>query len=941
MKRFFYTLFWLMLVLSGLKIRAQVRPPILTFSSQDYQSETQNWMLSQSENKFIYVANNGGLLELNGATWMQYPSPNNTILRSVKVIDNKIYTGCYMEFGFWERDIYGRLKYTSLKPLLKEKMIEDEQFWNIISYGKWVVFQSLNRVYLLDTATNTFKIITGKSNIDKIFSFDNAIYLFESKVGLFKLTTKDVKLIVPISKLNDDFIIKIVKFKDKPALVTRHHGFYSFDEKGNVKQVFKYIFDTNISLYSAIQLKDKSFMLGSISNGIYHISRKGNVLLHLNHDNGLSNNTILSLFEDIEGNVWAGLDNGINCINLKTPVKIYEDNTGQLGVVYASKIFKNKIYLGTNQGVFYRDLNDINNKRFKFISNTNGQVWSLEVYNNQLFCGHNEGTFIIDGMKAKLISKIMGTWQIKPIKNHPNLLIQGNYRGLSILEKNNGIWHLRNKIKGFNNSSRYFEFASDSIIYVNHEYKGVFKLTLNIDNFNHFEKVTKVKGTGPAKNSSLVKFRKNVLYASSEGVFLLDNDKGVFTKDSTYSKLIETEAYLSGKLIVDGNQRLWTFTKNNLNILSFNQFDSSGSVTHISMPISLRKTMVGFENLEEVSKNIYVIGTSDGYLKLNISNFKNTNSDISINSVKVSNSNNSKVTLLPNRTSTKKLHFNQNNLSFTYSVPNYNKYTLVQYQYKLEGNQSYNHWSTLSTQSFTVFKNLTSSDYKFEVRAKIGNHLSGNIATYRFTIDKPWFWSNLALSLYILGLLIGGYFIHRSYKNYYDKIHRSVLEENKRHAHLIQLQNEKEIVALKNNQLRNDIESKNRELATSTMSLIKKNELLSNLKNELLKISYQTEVKDVIKIIDNNLNNNKDWAFFQEAFNNVDKNFLKKIKKLHPDLTPNDLRFCAYLRLNLSSKEIAPLLNISVRSVEIKRYRLRKKMSLTHEKSLVNYILEI
>jgi len=155
------------------------------------------------------------------------------------------------------------------------------------------------------------------------------------------------------------------------------------------------------------------------------------------------------------------------------------------------------------------------------------------------------------------------------------------------------------------------------------------------------------------------------------------------------------------------------------------------------------------------------------------------------------------------------------------------------------------------------------------------------------------------------------------------------------------LVSDKEIMFLKNTQLRKDIENKNRELAISTMSLIKKNELLSNLKGELKSIKEKPEVTSVIKIIDKNLNNNNDWEFFQDAFNNADKNFLNKVQESHPNLTPNDLRFCAYLRLNLSSKEIAPLLNISVRSVEIKRYRLRKKMNLPHQKSLVSYILEI
>ena len=125
------------------------------------------------------------------------------------------------------------------------------------------------------------------------------------------------------------------------------------------------------------------------------------------------------------------------------------------------------------------------------------------------------------------------------------------------------------------------------------------------------------------------------------------------------------------------------------------------------------------------------------------------------------------------------------------------------------------------------------------------------------------------------------------------------------------------------------------------MSIVKKNELLNTIKKELLASDNEEESKSVIKILDKNLNPKKDWELFSQAFNNTDKDFLKKIKSKHLKLTPNDLKLCAYLRLNLSSKEIAPLLNISVRSVEIKRYRLRKKLNLEHEDGLVEYILSI
>ena len=143
-----------------------------------------------------------------------------------------------------------------------------------------------------------------------------------------------------------------------------------------------------------------------------------------------------------------------------------------------------------------------------------------------------------------------------------------------------------------------------------------------------------------------------------------------------------------------------------------------------------------------------------------------------------------------------------------------------------------------------------------------------------------------------------------------------------------QLETKQKLTELNNEKLKLDIENKNRELAISTMSLIKKNEFLNSIKSELSNVDGNKEIKNVLRIIDRNLNNTDDWKFFQEAFNNADKDFLKKIGEKHPELTPNDLRLCAYLRLNLSSKEIAPLLNISYRSVEVKRYRLRKKMKL-------------
>jgi DNA-binding CsgD family transcriptional regulator len=199
----------------------------------------------------------------------------------------------------------------------------------------------------------------------------------------------------------------------------------------------------------------------------------------------------------------------------------------------------------------------------------------------------------------------------------------------------------------------------------------------------------------------------------------------------------------------------------------------------------------------------------------------------------------------------------------------------------------------------------------------------------------------MAIATYVVIALLLGLMVHLANRRHYKKQKQKLIAEKERELELEQLDNQRQLMEFKNENLQLDIDNKSRELGIATMNLVKKNELLSDIKSALMKSKSMAEVKEVIKTINVNMNNTNDWKLFEEAFNNVDQDFMKRVKELHPTITPNDLRLCAYLRLNLSSKEIAPLLNISHKSVEVKRYRLRKKMGLDHDVSLSNYIIEL
>lgn len=916
---------------------AQELPPIQNFTSKNYNAESQNWSISQGPDKYIYVANNSGLLEFTGTSWNIYPTPNNTILRSVKVIGNLIYTGCYMDFGYWQKNNYGSLEYHSLIPKLLKPLIDDEQFWGIISFDNYVLFQSLNRIYIYNTSNSSFQIINSKTNITKIFRLDNSIYFQNAGDGVYKIEKGQAVLVATNDIIKHDIVVGIFMLDKNIVFTTEKHGFY-FLENDELK---KWEISANkqlegVTIYSATKLSGGNFILGSISNGIYEVDEKGNLIANINQENGLNNNTILATFEDEEHNLWLGLDNGISVINYNSPISVYNDLNGKIGAVYASVIFNNNLYLGTNQGLFYKTL--IGKDNLKLIPNTNGQVWSLQVIDNTLFCGHNLGTFIVEENKARLIMANTGTWNIKPIPNKPELLLQGNYNGLNILEKVGTSWKFRNKIKGFNISSRFFEIVKDNQLFVNHEYKGIYKLKISAD-FTSVLNLNKENSASKSLKSSLAVYNNDLFYSSKYGIYKFNYANQKFELDSLLTgNLSENDSYISGKLIIDNKTNtLWKFTEKNVIVFAPGKLNSQLKPFEIYLPKSLRNDIVGYENITSLNNDLFLLGSSNGYLKLDLKKITQNDFQLKINGIENGTYNGilNKI-LLYNQGEFKNY---QNNFIFKFSVPIFQKYGVVNYKYQLKG--LYNEWSSWSTNSEAEFKNLPYGSYTFNVKAQIGNKISTNVASYSFVILRPWYLSNEMMLLYALLIITLSFLVHTLYKRYYSKQKQKVLEIKQNEFTLSQLENEKLIMKLKNEKLQQEIESKTRELSTSTMNIVKKNELLSTIKQELLNFKESNGIKPVLKIINKNLAKTNDWELFEEAFNNADSDFLKKVKNLHPNLTPNDLRMCAYLRLNLSSKEIAPLLNISARSVEIKRYRLRKKMNLGHQSSLVEYILEI
>ncbi|RRO11917.1 helix-turn-helix and ligand-binding sensor domain-containing protein [Flavobacteriaceae bacterium 14752] len=907
---------------------AQEIPPVLSFSPEIYGADNQNWSITQTDDNNMFFANGKGLLMYDGERWQLLGSPNNTILRSVFAVGNDIYTGAYMDFGIWQKKDNATYQYKSLSKELN--LAEDEQFWKITTLNDYVLFQSLNSIYMYDTINKDFEVISADNGITKLVVLDNIMYYHKKHEGIFKqINGKEIQVNTS-NAIKNSILINLYKINDQIYAQTQYNGIINIKDNTIYTASNDNGLLSKISVYNSLQVDNGDIYLGTISHGLIKLSQN-KISFQLNQDNALLNNTVLSLFQDNDKNIWLGLDNGINTVNVNSELSIFNDDNGKLGTIYTSIIFNGDIYLGTNQGLF--KLNQ-ESKEFELINNTKGQVWSLFEHKNTLFCGHHNGTYIINDDNAKLLNGVQGTWMFKAIDE--NTIISGNYEGLNIYTRNEGLWQHDKKLKGFEISTKYFEFIDSNNILVNHEYKGIYKLTLDEDltqvvNFKKDESIEK------GLFSSIIKFQDKILYAYKKGIYFYDKNLSEFKKDTVLSKIYTPENYSSGRLIKTKDNKLWVFTKTDIVNITPSSVKNEYTINRIPINVEARHQISGYENVNLLKSGNYLIGKSDGYLKVNPKQFINLKPEVSIKKINVENKANQ--TIIVSGSEQIPVFKNKfNNISFYVSSNNFDLLLKSEYQYKLQG---YNDtWSEWQDSGNIVYKNLSFGDYTFKVRSRIGKDNLSKIQSFKFKVKRPFYLSNLMIVIYVVLFVLIALSIHSIYKQYYKKQKRHLEEEAERKLELKELESQKKIMKLNNEKLKHDVESKNRELAISTMGLIKKNEFLSKIKSDLNPVSSShSKIKKVIKTIDNNLNDTDDWKFFEEAFNNADKDFFKKLKDKHSSLTPNDLKLCAYLRLNLTSKEIAPLFNISTKSVEIKRYRLRKKMNLNRDESLTNYIL--
>lgn len=932
-------------------------PYVQNYPKSLYHSGNQNWSITKDEKGIMYFGNAEGLLSFDGRYWQLHEMPNRLIVRSVAADGvGKIYAGGFGEIGYWLANHGGKLSYHSLNYLIPEKHIPKDEIWKIYIDGKRVIFQSFASIFIYENGQ--ISVVKAVNPFLFLFKVKSRFFVEVIDMGLFELKGKTL-IPVPNSQiLGRTGILSILPYqKDKMLIGTAKDGLFVFDGKSIVPwstQAGDFL--KSYQLNNGHVVMDKYFAFGTILNGLVIVDEAGNIVQQINKSSGLQNNTVLSLFSDNEQNLWAGLDNGIDRVELNSSLYFYFDKRGDLGTVYSSIIHDNRIYLGTNQGLFYSQLNPDIEKRFqqfdfKLIPNSQGQVWDLSLIDGQLLCGHNNGTFIVNREGLKKVSSINGGWTIKRLHSNSEVLIQGTYTGLVIYRKSAlGDWIYSHRINGFGEPSRYVEQDSKGQLWVAHAYKGLYKLQLSDDLRSVVSSQYYDTRNGLPSNYHINVFNLNnrILFSSHKGFYTYDDISNKFSAYRSLNSILGSFAF-SNKVIPAADNSFWFIRKGNVALASLKEAGKS-TVDSSSFTILNGRMVQYYENISRISKSNYLISIDDGFAIYNgnvlpdIARYKIPKvlirhvEDITFGNVSLTDEKNQGTIEIP---------FNRNNIRITYALPYYRQ-SEISYQYILDGYSS--RWSDWNAQAFKDFTNLSQGTYTFKVRARINEQVVSDAAVFVFRVLPPWYMTKFAYVgyalIHILIFLLLRKLYFRKLERHQKEIQLKLQKEKEEHLRQEEIVNERKIVKLKNEQLQSDLAAKSRELANSAMNLVYKNELLQKIRDELLNLkdSHGKALKDdqlrrIQKVIDEGLNDERDWNIFEQSFNEAHENFFKRLKANYPDLVPNDLKLCAYLRMNMSSKEIASLLNISLRGVEIRRYRLRKKLNLPHDKGLSEFLI--
>lgn len=868
-------------------------PRLEQYTPFQYGDKGKVWDIKSISTGLVYFAAEKGLMEYDGNTWRCY-NGSRGFMRSISIeSDSIIYSGSDLDFGIWRKNNLEEFYYTSLYPFSQEKGTVNEEFWDVHQIGGYAVFISFDGIYLYNR-----KQVTKISSPEKItgsFLVNGQLYIAgEAALYLFS----NLKLVQLLSfPAGVEFQVKgIYEEAGSLVLATKDAGLYGYKGgqlipiAGKLSELLQ-----KYKLFSFEEVGENRLAFGTVLNGVYTARKDGEVINHINKSKGLLNNTLLCMHHGANGSLWMGLDFGIVSAHIEQNILYFIDYKGEYGTASSFEIKDGQLYIGTNQGLYkipWTPQSGSNNQAFELIAGTEGQVWALVSTNDGMLVAHDKGLFEHSKSGLRKLSN-EGVWCVS--RANADILLAGKYNGISIFKYDaEGKLIFDKKMPNVSGSCNQLFFGKDGHLWVLIANFGVLELELDNNMAPIKQKIYK-EGEFEGNNIRLGLENDELMVISDAMTYVFSTTSGKFEKKSP-TPPINIKEKISGiyqPVLIENHYEFFPIQN-------------------------------GFA-LRDTKSDDFKITAKDTVLVRMLSAFNNDHK-----------------ARLPYQVP---VPYHLNNIRVDFLVPNQ---LGVTYQYRFGESGE---WSQWQDKPFAEFLGLGEGSYDFQVRAR-STRGTTDITKFSFSILPPWYRTWWAYLFYLLLVLVA-YQLTKKYHRHKLKLQRvemqrkgdeSLKAQADQHQQELLLKEQEQIMA-DNSLIKHKLRSKIIELAQKARDNEDKKRLLSVIKAKLSEAQKkpnlaQLRLAEVTQLLDAHIDTKEDNVF-EMQIDELHQDFFKKLKHKYPQLSIYDLRLCAYLKNGMNTPEIANILNVQPSSVYISRSRLRKKLGLSSDGDIYDFLMEI
>jgi signal transduction histidine kinase/DNA-binding response OmpR family regulator len=730
------------------------------YTYKEYDHLPQNWGIAQDKNGFIYVANNGGVLVYDGASWEIIGIPKYAPVRSLTIDENgTVYIGGKNKIGYLAPDENGYLQYVSLLDHLDDRFKNFSNVWRTHAIKEGIFFRTSKFLFRWNSREiKVWEIPSFRAS----FVCNGNLFVQQQEMGLMQVVNDSLKMVPGGETFSEERIWIMVPYDSdknpkKLLIGTRSKGFYLYD--GMMANTFPTEVDDYLKekeLYHGIRLSTGDFALATRLGGLVIMDPNGGLKYIFDKSAGLQDNNVHYVFEDNQGNLWLCLDNGISKIECTSPFFIYDNRINLPTIILSIVRHHSDLYVGTTQGLYVLRPDA---KTFLPVPGISNSCWDLVSMEDSILAATSGGVFHIkNNIKRKLVKDF--SFVLLPSRRHRGRTWCGTKSGLVALIGEKGQWEEEQRLEIINQEVRFITEEKNGNLWLGTSTGGVLKVDSPV-NINHQPPVVTRYDTShglPEGRVYVSKAADHIMFATEQGIFRFNDKEERFIPDLTVGPTFAggPDSKFVFLVVEDNNKNIWLHSEGwNYQAVP----GPEGSYTNFPNPFH-RIPMIQVNTIypDPDGKKIW-FGSNDGLICYDKTYKKNYDLDIPVFIRKVEINKKTSIFnphgIRPGNTYhgyKLALAYQDRNLRFKYAAPFFENESATQYRYFLEGYDV--DWSDWTLEKQKDYTNLDSGRYRFRVQAKSVYGTLSREGNFQFKILPPWYKTWWAFLLYSIAAIL-------------------------------------------------------------------------------------------------------------------------------------------------------------------------------------------